>query len=159
MLSAFGDGRGLECGGRRSESWVCGRRVGHLFTVGWAQNPRGRTCVVDERVPNDSARIVLARVELVPLDVVEFWADFVSDAIFGVVCDLANRPYKISKSARRRREPFWADEEGGDDGEDDELVWSESEHQMVILSSAWVSAVSARAARRSWRIEKAHAAK
>src|SRR5450830_1062052 len=126
-------GAARRCGGctgtrRRRTGSGCGAGRGRALEAGH----RGHH-VVEKGLPDDPARVVLARVERSPVDVLDVLAELVVNAALGLLEERLGALDQMSKLLRVLRQPLRADDEHGDDEQDEELAAVDVEHGFRIL--------------------------
>ena len=94
----------------------------------------GERVVVEERLADDAARVVLARVELRPVDLVELRAHLVAHPVLRTVGHVAQRPHQAAELRGVAGQAVGADEEDRDQRDDQQLVEGQPEgHPLRIL--------------------------
>ena len=107
-------------------------------------DPRRRADVLDvtdgvvewleQRLPDDSSRVVLPRVVLTPVDVLELRAHLLPELALGVVGHPTGVDDEAGELGRVLRQPVRAEQEDGEDDEDDELP-PVGQHQSSLAAS------------------------
>ena len=114
-------------------------RHGGFLRHGCPSSSRFRCCriIVEKCISNDSTRVVLAWIVLLPVDFIEFRTHLSAEAVSGSACQRAKSPYYVTQLGGVVRKLVRPHEEDGNDPDQQEFFNRQSKHTLRVTRPTW----------------------